>query len=91
MPVPDPTGDKAIDQPTSVETAGEEIWVVVDEPSPVFSTEGDYLGDAERGESFEVILIEEGWVLAAIDPQWPFWLQLGPGVDLIGSSQQEPA
>lgn len=56
-------------------------WLLVLEGTEIYAVDGSFLGVAEADEWYRVIAEEDGWLLAAADPDWPVWL-----VDSEGSS-----
>lgn len=49
-------------------------WVLIADPTEAISVEDDPLGTVEPGEWYVVIAEEDGWLLVASEPVWPFWI-----------------
>lgn len=68
-----------------------DVWLVVSESTPVYSADGELVGTIEPGDSYGVVLVEDGWALLATDSDEQVWLQLGSSVELIGGGEDQSA
>lgn len=64
-PLPVPPKETATSEPT---------WVLVTEPTEAMSVTGDPIEAALPDEWYVVLAEEDGWLLVASHPDWPFWL-----------------
>jgi hypothetical protein len=65
--------------------------LIVTASTPIFTVDGQPLGEIQPGDAYEVVLVEDGWALVAFDVESLYWIELGAGVDLVGVGEDESA
>jgi hypothetical protein len=69
-----------------------DVWLVVSESTPVYSADdGEPVGTIEPGDSYEVVLVEDGWALVVNGSDEQVWLELGSSVELFVGRGSESA
>lgn len=65
------------------------VLLTVATATPIFTVDGQPLGEIQPGDVYQVIVVEDGWALVALDGESVYWLELGPGVELVGAEEDE--